>query len=90
MKKLIEQDESEGLTKLIGEQVTLLCMNYFYTGKLIGVNETCVLLKNPSIVYETGEWKNKDWGNAESLPTQHLYVQIAAIESFGILKNYRS
>lgn len=68
------------------EVVTLMCLNYFYTGKLIGVNETCVLLENPKIIYETGSWSDKDWSDAQSLPCKELYVQISAIESFGILK----
>ena len=86
MKKIIECDESEGLVKLMGEVVTLLCANYFYTGELIGVNTTCVLLKNPSIVYETGDWSDENWSDAQKLPTTELYVQTGAIESFGVLK----
>ena len=44
MKKLVEEVSGEGLEKLLGERVTLFCANYIYTGKLIGVNENCVLL----------------------------------------------
>jgi len=84
MKKIVEV-ENEGLMGLIGETVTLLCMSYFYTGKLEGVNETCVLLSDPKIIYETGAWDKKDWTDAQSLPGP-LYVQVSAIESFGILK----
>ena len=86
MKKLIEIDETEGLQKLMGEKVTLLCNAYFYTGVLVGVNDTCVLLKDPSIVYETGAWDKKDWADAQKLPTDALYVQTGHIESFGVLK----
>ena len=86
MKKLIEIDENEGLEKLMGEVVTLMCMNYFYTGKLTGVNEKCVKLENPSIVYETGEWSKKDWNDVQKLPCKELYVMVASIESYGVLK----
>ena len=86
MKKLIEIDETEGLQKLMGENVTLMCSSYFYTGKLVGVNDTCVLLKDPSIVYETGAWDKKDWADAQKLPSSELYVQTSHIESFGVLK----
>lgn len=86
MKKIIESTDPEGLDALLGERVTLLCLNYFYTGTLAGVNETCVLLTSPSIVYETGDWKTKTWANAEALPTDKLYVQRSAIEAFGVLK----
>ena len=86
MKRLIENVEGEGLESLMGEQVTLLCVNYFYTGKLIGVNSTCVKLEKPSIVYETGEWSTKTWKDAQKLPSEHIYVQTSAIEAFGVLK----
>ncbi len=85
MKKLIEEVNGEGLEKLIGERVTLLCINYIYTGKLSGVNDSCVLLTDAAIVYETGAFTEKDWKDAQSLP-QDWYVQLAAVESFGILK----
>ena len=85
MKKLIENVEGEGLIGLMGENVTLFCSNYIYTGKLLGVNETCVLLENPKIVYETGELTSKSWKDAQPLPGK-WYVQLSAVESFGILK----
>lgn len=70
MKKAIQvqEVEGEGLLALLGQRVTLFCMNYFYTGDLIGVNDDCVLLKNPQIVYETGGYTTKSWANAEPLP----------------------
>jgi len=77
MRKIIEVDEAEGLQKLMGERVTLLCMNYFYTGKLMGVHDTCVLLEDPGIVYDTGAWDAKDWSDVQALPTKELYVSPA-------------
>ncbi len=87
MKKIVSvtEVEGEGLIKLLGEVVTLFCLNYIYTGKLAGVNSGCVLLENASIVYETGAFDDKKWKDAQKLPND-LYVQIGAIESFGILK----
>ena len=85
MKKLIEEVNGEGMDKLIGERVTLFCMNYIYTGKLSGVNETCVLLTDAAIVYETGELNSSDWKDAQPLPND-WYIQISSVESFGILK----
>ena len=84
MRKLIEVTD-EGLEGLLGETVTLFCMNYFYTGELVGVNDSCVKLDNPKIVYETGEWSSKDWSDAQSLPNS-LYVQVSSIEAFGVMK----
>jgi hypothetical protein len=85
MKVLVEQVEGKGLESLMGKQVTLFCMNYIYTGKLIGVNTTCVLLSDPKIVYETGAFSEKNWKDAQAVCPE-LYVQVAAIESFGIVK----
>lgn len=84
MKKIVEVND-EGLEGLMGETVTLFCMNYFYTGRLVGVNETCVKLDSPKIVYETGDWSSKDWGDAQKLPGS-IYVQASSIESFGVMK----
>jgi hypothetical protein len=85
MRKIVEDVSGEGLEKLLGERVTLFCLNYIYTGKLVGVNASCVLLEEASIVYETGELTSKTWKNAEPLP-HAWYVQIGSIESFGLLK----
>lgn len=88
MKKLVsvQEVEGEGLEALLGEKVTLFCMNYFYTGKLIGVNKTCVLLEDPAIVYSTGDFSKKSYDDCQPLHVKIFYVQISAIESFGVLK----
>jgi DNA-binding ferritin-like protein (Dps family) len=85
MKKIVNEVQGEGLEKLLGERVTLFCMNYIYTGTLTGANETCVLLTDAAIVYETGAFNEKEWKDAQKLP-HDWYVQIGAIESFGKLK----
>ena len=85
MKKIVNEVQGEGLEKLLGERVTLFCMNYIYTGTLTGVNETCVLLTDAAIVYETGAFTETDWKDAQKLP-HDWYVQTASIESFGKLK----
>ena len=85
MKKLVEQVDGKGLESLLGKQVTFFCMNYIYTGKMIGVNATCALLQDPKIVYETGAFTDKAWKDAQPVCPQ-LYIQIASIESFGVVK----
>lgn len=85
MKKIVSEVEGEGLVKLLGERVTLFCLNYIYTGLLEGVNDTCVLLKDPAIVYETGAFNEKGWKDAQALPNS-IYVMVSAIESFGVMK----
>ena len=85
MMKIVECTEPSGLVSLMGQKVTLFCLNYIYAGKLVGVNETCVLLSDASIVYETGPLNTKDWKDAQALPGD-LYVMKGAVESFMVLK----
>jgi len=87
MKKLVKVEEvsGEGLIGLMGQTVTLFCLNYIYAGLLVGVNDSYVKLEKAKVVYETGSFSDKTWKDAQALPGE-WYVQIGAIESFGILK----
>lgn len=78
--------EGAGIESLMGERVLLMCANYFYTGKLVGVNETCVELEDPAIVYETGQWTAKTYADEQKLHAKTFYVSLAAIEAFGVSK----
>lgn len=84
-KQSIEETENEGLISLLGKTVTCFCAVYIYTGKLVGVNKTCIKLENPKIVYETGAFDTKEWKNAQALPNE-MYIQVGMIEAFGIVK----
>lgn len=83
MKQLIEVTENVGLESLLNKEVLLICSTYFYTGKLLGVNDSFVLLENPSIVYETGEWSSKGYKDSQKLHVKQFFIQRQAIESFG-------
>ena len=85
MKKIVEEVTTEGLEKLLGERVTIFCCRYIYTGKLVGVNDDCVLLTDCGIVYETGSLDSNDWTDMQKLP-KDWYISKGSIESFGILK----
>jgi hypothetical protein len=85
MKKIIVEESGEGLVKLLGKRVTLFCANYIYTGNLIGVNDSCVLLHDAGIVYETGAFNETNWKDMQKLP-HDWYVSTLSIESFGELK----
>ena len=85
MKKLVEEIEGEGLEALMGEKVTLFCCRYIYTGKLIGISATSVLLEDVGIVYETGPFDESEWKDMQKLP-KDWYVKRSSIESYGILK----
>jgi hypothetical protein len=83
MKKIIETNDAEGLDLLLGENVLILCLSYFYAGKLVGVNESYIKLENAQIVYETGPFTTMGYKDAQALPSNEWYVQKSAIESFG-------
>lgn len=85
MKKMTTKATGAGLKNLLGKRVTLFCLNYIYTGKLMSVNRSCVLLHEAAIVYETGELTSETWKDVQRLP-RPWYVQIGCIESFGLLK----
>jgi len=81
----MDMENIGGLKTLVGKRVTLFCVNYIYTGKLIGVNDSFVILSEPAIVFETGPLGTKKWKDAQNLP-KDWYVQRNSIESFGVLK----
>jgi hypothetical protein len=79
MKKLIEEVDGEGLESFLGEDIVVWCSVYIYTGKLSGVSEECILLKNAYVVYETGGLCDKNFKDAQKLPND-LYINKRAIE----------
>lgn len=83
MKKVVQVTEvdGEGLVALLGKRVLVFCMNYIYTGELEGVNTSCILLKHASIVYETGAFNTRTFGDAQRIGS--FYIQMNSIESFG-------
>ena len=85
MKRLVEEIEDDGFTPFMGQRITLLCMNYIYTGKLVAVNKDFVELTDAAIVYETGEWNAKTWKDGQALPG-NVRVRVATVESYGVWK----
>lgn len=81
MKKLVTEVENEGLMALLGKRVLIFCMNYIYTGTLMGVNEDCILLEGGGIVYNTGAWDVKDFEDFQKNKFP-IYIQKNSIESF--------
>jgi len=79
--KLVEVP-NEGFVSLIGEEVLIFCFNYFYYGKLVGVNTTCIKLEKVYQVFETGTFSDSNFKDAQKL-SDEWYVQLSAIESFG-------
>jgi len=85
--RAIEEKENEGMMALMGKRVLIMTAGYFYEGELVGVNDTCVKLSDPSIVYETGKFSDKTYDDIQKLHTNIWYVQTGLIESFGVSKN---
>ena len=82
MKKIVEET-GEGLESLLGEYVQIWCECYIYTGKLAGVNEHDILLHEPSVVYETGDFGEPGFRDCQPLHLEKWYVRTAKIESYG-------
>jgi hypothetical protein len=81
----VTEVENEGLEGLMGQVITVFAVNYIYTGKLVGMNDTFIKLEHAGIVYETGPFQDKEWKDMQALP-HPVYIKTAAIESFMILK----
>lgn len=89
MKQLVSvtEVEGEGLLALLGKTIFIFTPDYFYTGKLIGVNDSDIMLSSPSIVYDTGSWTSAPkWQDSQKLPFETLYIRTSAIEAYGELK----
>lgn len=70
-----------GFHDFIGRRILILCANYFYTGKLVRINDDCVLLEDAYIVFETGALDSAWYKDAQKLESP-VYVRMSAIESF--------
>lgn len=85
MKVLVEtkEVEKEGFLSLLGKNVEIFCGVYIYAGKLVGVNDSCVKLANPHLVYETGPFLDKKYKDAQPMGREFHYIAATLIESFG-------
>lgn len=73
---------NEGLVSLIGSTIMVETLNFNYTGVLDGVNDTQILLREPKTVFETGDYKAKEWADAQRLPTSQMYIRLSAVQSY--------
>src|SRR3990167_7470274 len=80
----IIQETADGLEKLLGEMFQLWCLNYIYSGKLVGVNTNDVVLEDAVVVYETGKMTDKQFKFAEPVASKELFIRTAAIESYSL------
>ena len=82
MRHVVNTTNNAELENLIGKNVMIFCMSYIYTGKLVASNDRHILLENPAIVYETGEFTSKTFKDAQALPFNHFICR-SSVESFG-------
>lgn len=70
--------------------VVALAANYIYVGTLEDITPDRVVLRDPSIVYETGQWDAADWKDAQRLPTNRVHLERSAVESlFEVIRDAR-
>lgn len=83
MQVLVETKDKEGFHALLGKNIEVFCGIYIYAGKLIGVNDKCIKLENPHLVYETGAFLDKKYKDAQYMGREYHYIACSFIESFG-------
>lgn len=81
MKVLVKETAEEGLLALLGKKVTFYCVNYIYSGTLVGVNSDCIKLEDAILVYSTGSHDSKSFEDSGKFPNP-VYIQKSAIEIF--------
>ena len=75
----------QGFESLAGQRITVFAAPLIWTGRLAGMNDGCILLEEPAIVYLTGPFDDPNWEDAQPLPS-HMYIQKAAIQAYGVVK----
>lgn len=83
--KIMVENKNEGLTSLIGQRVTFFCMNYIYTGKLVGINTRDIKIEDAGIVYETGSFSDSNWKDFQKMP-HPIYIRLNSVEAYSVIK----
>jgi hypothetical protein len=83
MKHIIDNNDTNIIDTYLGEITTIFCCRYIYTGKVIKIDDKHLVLEGCKIVYETGEFCDKNWKDAQSLETKEWVIALQSIESFG-------
>jgi hypothetical protein len=69
------------MNDLIGKNIVVFCMNYIYTGKLLVFYGNEIQLENPRIIYETGNFDNEYFKDAQKL-NHNLFINMNTVESY--------
>tara|TARA_Y100000296_G_C5025984_1_gene182282 strand:- start:12 stop:323 length:312 start_codon:yes stop_codon:yes gene_type:complete len=83
----IESDEGP-YDALLGKYCLIMCLNYIYAGIVSGVNSSVLLLKDPELVYQTGDWEGTSWEDSQKLPTDECRIGLGHIENAFVVSWY--
>lgn len=80
-----EVEEIEQLEDLIGKKFLFQCARYIYHGKVKSINSVYIELEDASVVFETGDYNQKEATNKQETP-HNIHIMRNAIESFYALR----
>lgn len=87
----IKEEESNKSTNdfsdFLNKQMVLFCCRYIYAGKLVEESENSLVLEDPHVIYETGDFKDPEFSDCQSLNCKKWSLSKQSIESYGILEN---
>ena len=73
--------EVESLDDFIGKKLAFQCARYIYFGKVEKVNSIFIELSDAQIVFDTGDFSNKEASEAQNLPKKKVYLMRQSIET---------
>lgn len=62
---------------LLNKPVLYMGVNFIFVGILRKVTLDQVLLEDPALVFDTGEWDAKEWANVRSMCTPFMLIERA-------------
>ena len=77
--------ELENLDDLMGETYLFQCARYIYHGKVKKVTADYIELEDAGVVFETGDYSNKEPKDRQELP-HNVFVMRQSIEAFYKMK----
>ena len=81
--QLLEEEAKEinNLEDLVGETYLFQCVRFIYHGKVKSVNSDYIELEKAGVVFETGDYSNKEPEDRQELPN-NCFVLRQSLEAF--------
>jgi hypothetical protein len=73
---------NHGLHEALNKRVFIMGFRYNFAGIVSAINSTFVTLTKAVIVFDSGDFKDENWAQAESPKSDTIHVAIHAIESW--------